>query len=845
MRKLMFLIVVMLVISPLAAQKIYRRDGSFYEVKRNHGIFAQKIMPGALKSIDNYSLKWDFKGKHIVIRKDGSGNLPVYLYDANPIIADNQLFYGGQKDPAYIAKKYGLELIEILQSYGLYEFRTDSDSIKTAQAIVENGDGFAFPNIIRRMELRTNPVKFPIDDEFYKDGYQWKLKNTGKGINPQDKEINTLKNADIRFEKAIEFIYNSIENEELPDFAVSKVAIMDSGVDMDHPDLKNKLEPGWNMVHEREGGDPGEIETGGMMGTAGYAHGTNCAGVAAAEGNDIGVVGVCPWCEIYPVTYMEGGMGGAADEKQLLVVYEKYTADPSIGAINCSFGPMAGLGTIPVSSAEKESHTLFMRDGRNGLGGVIVYASGNDGIDASYHRLMGEKFKFERDEVEVENKVVVVGASSAWDTRVGYSNYGYDVDIIAPSLSGNPLLGITTTYLVGYGDHEKDYTLQFSGTSSAAPVVTGFFGVVFSVNPNLTLEEAVEIMKQSSDKINPETGFWDSKGHSVKFGYGRVNLYKAARLAAGLDMCEENSDETSNNMDDNCDGFVDEGLTKDISFVGSECSKNADCATEDFDEADVECITGEYKIFNFEKGYCTIRNKNFACPDGTQSYAGGQSDANCFLECNDDNKCPSGFSCDDKILGKCWPKCESDDDCSEGAYCNKDEGYCKRNPSEPGGECDSSEDCKYSAMCITQVPNGFCLKMCSNDSQCGDEGAKCVKVDFGGSGPMDICLPGCEKDSDCRSFGTMMSMKCHDVYSEKEDVCSMPCQTDKDCFDDGAVCKNTKCVDPDGSVEENDEDETTDTDVEEMIDEDTGFEDDPVVEDDDKKKKSGCSITVI
>jgi len=844
MKKLLLLIAVLMVFSPLAAQKIYRRDGSFFEVKRNQSVFAQIVMPGVVRAPEHYSLQWSYSGKFVVIEKDGIGDLPVYLYDANTIIADKVLFYGGDKDPGYIASKYNLKLVEILSSYGLYEFQTDGDSIKIAQTIVESGDGFAFPNIIRRMELRTNPVKFPINDKYYKSGHQWKLKNTGKGITPSKTEIDTLENADIRFEKAMEFIHNAIKDGNLPDFAVSKVAIMDSGVDMEHPDLKNKLEPGWNMVHKREGGDPGKIESGGMMGTAGYSHGTNCAGVAAAEGNDIGVVGVCPWCDIYPVTYMEGGMGAATDEKQLLVVYEKYTADPAIGAINCSFGPMAGMGTVPVTSAEKESHELFMKDGRGGLGGVIIYASGNDGIDASYHRLMGYKFKFKRNGVDVENKVVVVGASSAWDTKVGYSNYGYDLDVIAPSLSSRPLLGITTTYLVGYGDLDKDYTLQFSGTSSAAPVVTGFFGVIFSVNPNLTLEEAVDILHTSSDKINPETGFWDSNGHSVKFGYGRVNLLKGARLAAGLEMCEAIGTEINNNIDNNCDGWVDEGFGKDLSKVGAKCSADADCSNSDFAASEVQCLKGEFKVFNFSEGYCTIKNNKFSCPDGTQTYAGGQSDVNCFLECNDENKCPSGFTCDDSILGKCWPKCSSDEDCSENAYCNKDLGYCKRNPSEPGGECDASEDCKYGAMCISQVPGGFCLKMCSSDSQCGDEGAKCVIVDFGMTSPMDICLPSCEKDSDCRSFGGMMSMKCHELYDGKEDVCSLPCSTDSDCFDSNAKCKSSQCVPADSSEIPDDDD---DSDTEEPLDDDDGGLKDDWVDDkkDDTKKKSGCSVTVL
>ena len=846
MKKFFLMFILIFFVSTLAAEKVYRRDGSFFELKRNPSVFASVVSPSLVKSPDNYALKLGYGEKFIVIEKNGVGELPVYLTGIHPVIATEFVFYGGKKSIDYISKKYNVELVEEMPSYGLSKFRVSSDSVKLAQMIVENGDGFAFPNLVKRMEWKANPVKFPVGDKYYKEGYQWSLKNPGKGIGPDDKEISTLENADVRFEQAIEWIYNQIEAEDaaLADFDVMKVAIMDSGVDPEHPDLKNKLDTGWNMVHDREGGDPGEIDDSGIYGTGGYSHGTDCAGVSAAEGNEIGTAGICPWCGIYPVTYMEGGSGSGVDDAQLLKTYQKYVDDPLIVAINCSFGPMAGMGDVPVSPGETESHQNFLQNGRNGLGGAIVYASGNDGTDAAYYKLLDKKFSFERGGKTVEAKVMSVGASSAWDTRVAYSNYSKTLDVIAPSLSMNPLIGIATAYLVGYGDMpgDDDYTNQFSGTSSACPVVTGFFGTIFSVNPKLTLEEATDILYESSDKINPETGFWDAKGHSVKFGYGRVNLLKAVRLAAGLDMCEATADETDNNIDDNCDGFVDEGFNKDLTTVGAACTADADCANDDFAEKDVECLTGEYKTYNFTSGYCTIKNDNFACPDGTGQYSDAQTDVNCFLECNKDNKCPEGFSCDDDVLGKCWPKCESNDDCSEEAYCN-DDGLCKRNPSEPGGECEVVEDCKYNAtMCVTQIPDGFCVVMCSDDIQCGDNGAQCIKVEFPGAGAFDICLPSCESDSDCRSFGGMMTMKCHEAYDGKEDVCSMPCEADVDCCDEGAECKDSVYVKIGGeSSDEEMSDEETDG---EMTDEET-TESEEIPDTKTEKKSDGCSLIVI
>ena len=855
MKKILFTILAISLFSlSLFAEKVYRSDGSFFEMKRNEGVYALKLDRVSVKKPENYVFMWSHGDQMIVLQKDSKGNLPVYFVNSHMVVADSILFYRGEKSADFIAKKYNLKVSELVHGYDYIEFDGAADSVKTAQEIVENGDGFAFPNIIRRTQLLEKVVKYPIEDKYYKEGYQWSLKNPGKGINAYGKEIDTLENADVRFEDAIKLISDKIDAGELENFEVAKVAIMDSGVDFAHPDLKNKLEDGYNMVHEGETGNPGKIENTGMYGTSGYSHGTNCAGVAAAEGNEIGTAGICPWCGIFPVTYMEGGMGTqeSSSDKKLMTAYTKYVEDPSIVAVNCSFGPMSGFGDIPASQGEIDSHMKFIKEGRNGKGGAIVYASGNDGVDASYTGILKYKFEFEREGKQVSTSVITVGASSAWDTRVRYSNYGAMIDVVAPSLSMNPLIGIATSYLVGYGDLDKDYTNQFSGTSSATPVITGAFGTIFSVNPDLTLEEAVEILHESSDKVNPATGFYDEEGHSIKFGYGRLNLLKAVRLAIGLDMCEASSEEVENNIDDNCDGRVDEGFEKDLSKVGGKCSKNADCANADFAEEDVKCLTGEYKKYNISEGYCVIKNAHFACPDGTEAYEDSQSSTDCFLECNKDNPCPAGLSCTDKTLGICVPECKGDEDCNqEIAYCDTKTKQCKNVPSEPLGPCETTDDCKYNAfMCLDQIPDGLCVVMCNNDYACNDDEDnmvnKCVKFSMEGY-TMDICSPGCKTDSDCRSFG-FMSLVCHKNYNDKSDICGMPCERDTDCMSEDAECRNSKCV-PfgyTGEEEETDSDAEADADVISDADtsEDISFDDDPEEDKDKNKKSSGCSLSV-
>ena len=855
MKKFMLFTLMTLFCMTLFAEKVYRSDGTFFEMKRNGNIFALKVDAASLKAPENYRMKWVSGNEFIVIDKHQKGNLPVYLVGMNVVVADSVFFYQGSKSVEFIEKKYGVKATEIMSGYNLIEFDGAADSVKTAQQIVENGDGFAFPNLYRRYELKAvNPVKFPIKDKYYTENYQWSLKNTGEGIGVYGDKLATLKNADVRFEEAMEFLHNEIEAGNLENFdEKTKVAIMDSGVDFEHPDLKNKLEDGFNMVHEGETGNPGKYDpndpNNAMYGSSGYSHGTNCAGVAAAEGNEIGTVGICPWCGIYPVTYMEGGMGTmeSSSDKKLMEVYTKYAEDPEIVAINCSFGPMAGFGEIPASEGEIKSHKKFMEEGRNGKGGVIVYASGNDGVDASYTGILTYEFELKRGDETVKSSVVTVGASSAWDTRVTYSNYGDMLDIVAPSLSIRPAIGIATSYLTGYGDMaDKNYTNQFSGTSSATPVITGAFGVIFSVNPELTLEEAVEILHKSADKVNPETGFYKKDGHSVKYGYGRLNLLKAVRLAMGKDMCEESGDETADNLDNNCDGKVDEGLAKDISKVTAACKEDKECETADFKGKEVECISGNFGKYNLKNGYCVIKNDDFTCPDGTAPTDDYGSE--CLLECNKENPCPEGFACSDEKLGLCFPECKDDSDCDESkAYCDKKDKLCRMNPSEPMGPCETTEDCKYNAtMCLTEMPDGICLIMCRSDYACNDDEDnmvnKCAEVNFGGYN-MNLCLPGCEDDSQCRSFGYGYSMICHKQYNGKTNICGMPCETELDCldYDDETKCVDSRCVPRNEPDEPADSDTAADEEPADDSDDDMTLDDDKPVE----KKSSGCSITTL
>ena len=797
-------------------------------------------------------------GKKVFSIMKGSGELPVYFLGNMPVVAEKTIFWRGDKPVEYMEKKYGLKLVEVFPTYPLYSFSVQGDSVETAEKIVKNGDGYAFPDLVRETTLRFVPEKAPKDPYF---NMQWHLQNNGNITDYSGSKVEIVKNADTKFVQMLEFLNtNNIEVN-----TNTKIAIMDTGIVPNHEDLTN-IEPGYDAIDDKEGGYPdlSELEVYAdspymlQYAVAAVGHGTTCAGVSAGEGNEIGMSGMCPWCRLYPVRYLNGMSGTAASDEKMLSTYEKYIADPDIVAVNCSFGPKYSeeITQVPILPSEIESHTKFMQKGRNGKGGVIVYASGNDGVDSLYEELLGYDFVFKRNGAEVTNKVVTVNASSAWDTRVEYSNYGYSSTVTAPSLSETPYLGIATATIPSYGDYKNDYTLEFSGTSAAAPVVTGLFGAIFSINPDLTLEEAVEILKKSSDKINPETGLWDKSGFSVKFGYGRVNLEKAARLAAGFPMCEGDKEEIcGNHIDDNCDGFVDEGCAKQL-MIGQACEKAEDCLSGSLTLDDVECVeTRRYWVF--EGGYCIAKSGRIPCPDGTKAFDLTDNKRNyfCALECSSVKPCErKGYYCSNDVLGVCLPSCTENSDCNTGAFCN-DEGKCEKIPEPIGGSCSKDEDCDGDfTTCITRMEGGYCTQECyDNDDSFCPKNSQCVTT---GRRQSTRCLASCSSDKDCRVEEGYL---CHPKMGSKSGVCYTGCRDDSECNDMDAYCNDEHYCAPldwEGWPEEDDSDENTDQDSGEISDDDLiggspeeqkddGDSEDDKSSDKSKKKSGGCSISVI
>ena len=168
--------------------------------------------------------------------------------------------------------------------------------------------------------------------------------------------------------------------------------------------------------------------------------------------------------------------------------------------------------------------------GRNGKGCIITFAAGNGNEDIQY------------DGYASYPKVIAVAACNDTSKRSVYSDYGDAVWCCFPSndigsrILGHPepvTSGIYTTDRKGSAGYNRngDYTDDFGGTSSACPGVAGTIALILSVNPELTLQQLKDIIRDTAVKIDPENGQYDVMGHSRYYGYGKVDAEKAVKKA--------------------------------------------------------------------------------------------------------------------------------------------------------------------------------------------------------------------------------------------------------------------------------------------------------------------------
>lgn len=275
------------------------------------------------------------------------------------------------------------------------------------------------------------------------------------------------------------------------------IGVVDNGCDLTHPDLADNLLPGYDVFDGDD--DPSFVPA-----SPGNEHGTACAGVIAAVGdNGLGVAGVCPECRVRCVRLLGPDPGdGSGVAVPLSADIEAFDKQREWG-VAVSSNSWGYVDRVPVPHLFAQAIRALIDEGRGGLGAVVVFAAGNDAREIYDDELYGIP------------GLVTVGALNAFDEAAQFSNYGPGVDVTAPA-------GTLTTDIAGVdGADPGDYTASFGGTSSACPVVAGVAALLASAAPEKTGAELTEALVTSARPA--PFALPDEDGHDPLYGYGVVD----------------------------------------------------------------------------------------------------------------------------------------------------------------------------------------------------------------------------------------------------------------------------------------------------------------------------------
>ncbi|KDR95518.1 minor extracellular protease Epr [Peptoclostridium litorale DSM 5388] len=255
------------------------------------------------------------------------------------------------------------------------------------------------------------------------------------------------------------------------------IAIMDTGIDIDHPDI-NVL-GGINIINSAKSYDDDN------------GHGTHVAGIAAAKDNEIGTVGVAPDADIYAIKVLD--RKGSGYISSIIAGIEWAISRNS----DTSDGMYIDIINMSLGSNYRSDALEIAIDKASAEGIIIVAAAGNDGSDVDYPAAF--------------DSTIAVSATDRYDNLASFSSRGPQVDVSAPGVE------IYSTYKNG------EYR-TFNGTSMATPHVAGVIALMVEKDP------ALDIKGLKADKLQAACTDIGATGKDEKFGYGLIDAVKASGI---------------------------------------------------------------------------------------------------------------------------------------------------------------------------------------------------------------------------------------------------------------------------------------------------------------------------
>lgn len=358
------------------------------------------------------------------------------------------------------------------------------------------------------------------------------------------------------------------------------VAVIDSGVDIDHQDLaaniwhnsreiagNGKDDDGNGFVDDYSGYNFNNYPSGGGSDVNdGYGHGTHLSGIIAGVGNNnLGICGVLWQARIMAVKFVQAsGSGSVADASQAI----RYAATNGAQVLNLSFG------TPNDSSTLKDAINYAL-----GRGCVIVASTGNENSSAPKYPA-------------AYSGVLAVGATDQNDQKAGFSNYPSYIFMAAPGVN---------IYSTAAGN---GYRLG-TGTSQAAPLVAAAAALLRSIRTDLNRDDITNLLKNGADDIG-------ASGYDNETGWGRLNLNKSlAALGYHQDLSAPTVEIITPSRAD---------LTKFdfalVANIGSSAGIKTDSLKMTFDDKIYQLPPGSYQP-DKKQLVIPVGGKNYGDPDRT------------------------------------------------------------------------------------------------------------------------------------------------------------------------------------------------------------------------------------
>jgi len=253
------------------------------------------------------------------------------------------------------------------------------------------------------------------------------------------------------------------------------VAILDTGIDYDHPDLVDNIAGGVNYtgLWFRDG------STHKFYWDDRNGHGSHCAGIVAASNNNIGVVGVAPGASLWAVKVLGDDSSGYVSD---IIQGLEWCVEHGIEVVSMSFAGDYSESLENACSTTNDAGVLLVAAAGNEYGGAVTYPAAH-------------------------NSVIAVSGTSASDSIAGFSSVGPEVDFAAPAVN------IKSTYKNG------GYASS-SGTSMACPHVAGVAALVWASDSSLSKTNVRSRLRETAEDLG-------TPGADNLYGYGLVNAAAA------------------------------------------------------------------------------------------------------------------------------------------------------------------------------------------------------------------------------------------------------------------------------------------------------------------------------